>query len=153
MRQQRWLELVKDYDCEIIYHQGKANRVANALNQKSATNVMSIQAMLEMLHWDIQKLELEIIRGQISALTLQLTILDGIKGSQELDPLLTKLKEQVQQGKNVEFSVSLDNILHFKGRLCHLIILNQMNKSFPRHVEHFWIFFNVKYSRYLIEMK
>ncbi|XP_076949456.1 uncharacterized protein LOC143622099 [Bidens hawaiensis] len=25
MRQQRWLELVKDYDCEILYHPGKAN--------------------------------------------------------------------------------------------------------------------------------
>ncbi|XP_050944050.1 uncharacterized protein LOC127150387, partial [Cucumis melo] len=25
MRQRRWLELVKDYDCEILYHPGKAN--------------------------------------------------------------------------------------------------------------------------------
>ncbi|GJZ76977.1 hypothetical protein Tco_0641649 [Tanacetum coccineum] len=35
MRQRRWLELLSDYDCELRYHPGKANVVANALSQKS----------------------------------------------------------------------------------------------------------------------
>ncbi|GKA96111.1 putative reverse transcriptase domain-containing protein [Tanacetum coccineum] len=34
MRQSRWLELLADYDCEIHYHPGKANVVADALSQK-----------------------------------------------------------------------------------------------------------------------
>nr|GEX09753.1 reverse transcriptase domain-containing protein [Tanacetum cinerariifolium] len=34
MRQRRWLELLSDYDCEIRYHPGKANVVANALSRK-----------------------------------------------------------------------------------------------------------------------
>ncbi|GKA98608.1 putative RNA-directed DNA polymerase [Tanacetum coccineum] len=34
MRQHRWLELISDYDCEIHYHPGKANVVANALSRK-----------------------------------------------------------------------------------------------------------------------
>ncbi|XP_024965959.1 uncharacterized protein LOC112506169 [Cynara cardunculus var. scolymus] len=34
MRQRRWLELFKDYDCELLYHPGKANVVADALSQK-----------------------------------------------------------------------------------------------------------------------
>ncbi|TYK11616.1 ty3-gypsy retrotransposon protein [Cucumis melo var. makuwa] len=34
MRQRRWLELVKDYDCEILYHPSKANVVADALSRK-----------------------------------------------------------------------------------------------------------------------
>ncbi|GJT96012.1 putative reverse transcriptase domain-containing protein [Tanacetum coccineum] len=34
MRQHRWLELLADYDCEIRYHLGKANVVADALSQK-----------------------------------------------------------------------------------------------------------------------
>ena len=32
MRQRRWLELVKDYDVEILYHPGKVNVVADALS-------------------------------------------------------------------------------------------------------------------------
>ena len=35
MRQKRWIELLKDYDCIIPYHPGKANVVADALNKKS----------------------------------------------------------------------------------------------------------------------
>ncbi|GJT84218.1 putative reverse transcriptase domain-containing protein [Tanacetum coccineum] len=34
MRQRRWLELLSDYDCEIHYHSGKANVVADALSMK-----------------------------------------------------------------------------------------------------------------------
>nr|GEY60353.1 putative reverse transcriptase domain-containing protein [Tanacetum cinerariifolium] len=34
MRQRRWLELLNNYDCEICYHPGKANMVADALSQK-----------------------------------------------------------------------------------------------------------------------
>ncbi|GJS21691.1 putative reverse transcriptase domain-containing protein [Tanacetum coccineum] len=34
MRQRRWLELLSDYDCDIRYHPGKANVVADALSKK-----------------------------------------------------------------------------------------------------------------------
>ncbi|GJW88107.1 putative reverse transcriptase domain-containing protein [Tanacetum coccineum] len=34
MRQRRWFELLSDYDCEILYHPGKANLVADALSRK-----------------------------------------------------------------------------------------------------------------------
>ncbi|GKG48708.1 hypothetical protein Tco_0512855, partial [Tanacetum coccineum] len=34
MRQRRWLELIIDYDCEIRYHLGKVNVVANTLSRK-----------------------------------------------------------------------------------------------------------------------
>lgn len=30
LRQRRWLELLKDYDCSILYHPGKANVVAES---------------------------------------------------------------------------------------------------------------------------
>ncbi|GJR61567.1 putative reverse transcriptase domain-containing protein [Tanacetum coccineum] len=34
MRQRRWLKLLSDYDCDICYHPGKANVVADALSRK-----------------------------------------------------------------------------------------------------------------------
>jgi len=36
MRQHRWIELFKDYDCDILYHLGKANVVADALSRRGA---------------------------------------------------------------------------------------------------------------------
>ncbi len=34
LRQRRWLELLKDYDCTILFHPGKGNVVADALSRK-----------------------------------------------------------------------------------------------------------------------
>ncbi|WVZ80231.1 hypothetical protein U9M48_027724 [Paspalum notatum var. saurae] len=42
MRQQRWLELIKDYDLEIHYHPRKANVVADALSRRAHCNVIEI---------------------------------------------------------------------------------------------------------------
>ena len=61
MRQRRWLELVKDYDCEILYHPGKANSVADALSRKEGARLMSIQTMHPELQREISEMELELI--------------------------------------------------------------------------------------------
>ena len=42
LRQRRWLELLKDYDCTISYHPGKANVVADALSRKSMGSLAHI---------------------------------------------------------------------------------------------------------------
>ena len=42
LRQRRWLELFKDYDCIIDYHTGKDNMVVDALSRKTVTT-MSLQ--------------------------------------------------------------------------------------------------------------
>ena len=34
MRQRRWMEILSDYDCDIQYHEGKANVAADALSRK-----------------------------------------------------------------------------------------------------------------------
>jgi hypothetical protein len=40
MRQQRWLELIKDYELEVHYHPGKANVIADALSRKAHCNYL-----------------------------------------------------------------------------------------------------------------
>ena len=42
MRQRRWLELIKDYDVEILYHPGKANVVADVLSRKREGNLAAL---------------------------------------------------------------------------------------------------------------
>jgi len=42
MRQCHWMELLKDYDCDIMHHPGKANKVADALSRKSSIAQMVI---------------------------------------------------------------------------------------------------------------
>ncbi|GJQ96466.1 putative nucleotidyltransferase, ribonuclease H [Tanacetum coccineum] len=45
MRQRRWIELFSDYDCEIHYHPGKANVVADALSRKERVKPKRVRAM------------------------------------------------------------------------------------------------------------
>ena len=44
LRQRRWLELLKDYDIDILYHPRKANVVADALSRKSMGSLAYLEA-------------------------------------------------------------------------------------------------------------
>ncbi|KAL5583466.1 hypothetical protein UlMin_015908 [Ulmus minor] len=73
---------------------------------------------LYWVHYEVCSSGVEILVGKLSALMLQPTIFDGIKGKQELDPSLLKIKEEVLEGRRTDFEVSADGVLGFKGRLC-----------------------------------
>nr|GEX90038.1 putative reverse transcriptase domain-containing protein [Tanacetum cinerariifolium] len=49
MRQRRWIELFSDYDCEIRYHPGKENVVADALSRKERVKPNRVRAMKMIL--------------------------------------------------------------------------------------------------------
>ncbi|GKE25716.1 putative reverse transcriptase domain-containing protein [Tanacetum coccineum] len=46
MRQRRWLELLSDYDCEIRYHPGKVNVLADALSRKEQLKPQRVRALV-----------------------------------------------------------------------------------------------------------
>ncbi|GJU89113.1 putative reverse transcriptase domain-containing protein [Tanacetum coccineum] len=54
MRQRRWIELFSDYDCEICYHPGKANVVADALSRKERVKPKRVRAMNMILQSSIK---------------------------------------------------------------------------------------------------
>ncbi|XP_048502988.1 uncharacterized protein LOC125498759 [Beta vulgaris subsp. vulgaris] len=58
MRQRRWLELIKDYDMEIQYHEGKANVVADALSRKSSHCLQTMRSR-NHLREEFQNLDVE----------------------------------------------------------------------------------------------
>ncbi|GJU64097.1 reverse transcriptase domain-containing protein [Tanacetum coccineum] len=55
MRQRRWLELLSDYDCEIRYHPGKANVVADALSQKERIKPLRVRALVMTIGLNLPK--------------------------------------------------------------------------------------------------
>ncbi|GJR48179.1 reverse transcriptase domain-containing protein [Tanacetum coccineum] len=65
MRQRRWLELLADYDCEICYHPGKANVVADALSRKKRIKPLRVRALILTVH---PKLPSQILEAQNEAL-------------------------------------------------------------------------------------
>jgi hypothetical protein len=65
MRQRRWLELLSDYDCEIRYHPGKANVVADALSRKERIPPLRVRSLGMTI---ISPLPSKILEAQTEAL-------------------------------------------------------------------------------------
>ncbi|GJT00092.1 putative reverse transcriptase domain-containing protein [Tanacetum coccineum] len=65
MRQRRWIELLSDYDCEIRYHPGKGNVVADALSRKEREKPIRVRALVMTVYPDLSK---RILKAQTEAM-------------------------------------------------------------------------------------
>ncbi|GJU01093.1 putative reverse transcriptase domain-containing protein [Tanacetum coccineum] len=77
MRQRRWLELLADYDCEIRYHHGKANVVADALSQKERIKPLRVRSLVMTLH---PKLPSQILEAQTEVIKEENIKAENLRG-------------------------------------------------------------------------
>ncbi|GJV88541.1 putative reverse transcriptase domain-containing protein [Tanacetum coccineum] len=84
MRQRRWLELLSNYDCEIRYHPGKANVVADALSRKERSKPLRVQALVMTIGLNIPK---QILSAQSEARKEENSINEDLHGKiNKLEP-------------------------------------------------------------------
>ncbi|KAJ9542011.1 hypothetical protein OSB04_028517 [Centaurea solstitialis] len=96
MRQRRWVELLSDYDCEIKYHSGKANVVADALSRKERVKPTRTIAM-----------------GGIVQTSLKSQILEAQREALKAD----NLKKETLHKMEKEFEEKTDGVRYFKDRI------------------------------------
>ncbi|GJR03044.1 putative reverse transcriptase domain-containing protein [Tanacetum coccineum] len=84
MRQGRWLELLSDYDCEICYHLGKANVVADALSRKERNKPLRVRALVLTIGIN---LPVQILNAQVEA------IKEENFGTEDLCGMIKKLEK------------------------------------------------------------
>ncbi|KAL2252726.1 UNVERIFIED_CONTAM: Transposon Tf2-11 polyprotein [Sesamum indicum] len=122
LRQRRWIELLKDYDCTIDFHPGKANVVADALSRKSSSTLANLGShnrtlLLEMRSMNT-KLEVDQVAGLLAALQIKPNFVDQIKEAQTRDAFLLRMLERIKLGKKTNFSIRGDGVIVNGGRVC-----------------------------------
>ena len=121
MRQRRWMEFLKDYDFELLYHPGKANVVTDALSRKVVHAAHLMVKEVELLEkFRDMKLQVEVGYEFIrcSTLTISSDFLGLVRERQLLDVSLNRVKEQLGSDEARDFALGDDGIMRFQGRVC-----------------------------------
>ncbi|WOH07597.1 hypothetical protein DCAR_0727029 [Daucus carota subsp. sativus] len=120
MRQRRWVELLKDYDCTLEYHPGKANIVADALSRK-CSSVANLQgstfpSLVELRKMNIG-LEVDTCGVLLATLNIRPVLKERIQKAQINDPKLRDAVERVRQGQENQFTLYEDTLM-LGNRIC-----------------------------------
>ncbi|GJV06580.1 putative reverse transcriptase domain-containing protein [Tanacetum coccineum] len=107
MRQRRWLELLSDYDCEIRYHPGKANVVADALSKKERIKLLWVRALVMTIGLDLPK---KILEAQIEARKLE-----NLK-SEDVGGMLIEKSKDPEKPKKDKLELRADGTLCLNNR-------------------------------------
>ncbi|KAL0433718.1 UNVERIFIED_CONTAM: hypothetical protein Slati_2706100 [Sesamum latifolium] len=122
LRQRRWIELLKDYDCTIDFHPRKANVVADALSRKSSSTLANLESHNQTLLLEMRSmnttLEVDQVARLLAALQLKPDFVDQIKEAQTRDPFLLRMLERMKQGKKPNFSIRADEVIVNGERVC-----------------------------------
>ena len=122
MRQRRCVDLIKDYECTIEYHPGKANVVANALSRKSTGSISHLKVvylprLVEFRSLGV-RLELTGNGALLARFHVHPVLIDRIRELQTQDPTMIKLKREAESGQLKGFLVRADGTLMMGHKLC-----------------------------------
>jgi hypothetical protein len=93
------LELIKDYDLEIHYHQGKANLVAHALSQKEHVHSAIVAQLPDEIVEDFRRLNPRIV-AHTEGVTIDVepTLEQEIRKGQVDDAKIQEIKDLITEG-------------------------------------------------------
>ena len=115
MRQRRWMEFLKDYDFELLYHPRKANVVADALSRKTVYAAHLMIKEVELLE-KFRNIRLQVELGsksiRCSTLTISSDFLDSIRERQLLDGSLNRVREQLGPDEVKDVHGEVGSIVH-----------------------------------------
>nr|GEZ77980.1 putative reverse transcriptase domain-containing protein [Tanacetum cinerariifolium] len=127
IRQRRWLELLSDYDCEIHYHTGKANVVANALSRKEREPPLRVQALVMTIGLDLPR---QILNAQTEARKPENTKEEDVRG------MLVENSRDPEKVRTEKLEPRMDGTICLNGRSwlpCYgdlrTVIMNESHKS------------------------
>ncbi|GKA30946.1 putative reverse transcriptase domain-containing protein [Tanacetum coccineum] len=89
MRQRRWLELLSDYNYDILYHPGKANVVVDALSRKERSKPLRVRALVMTIGLNLPR---QILEAQTEALKHENLIAEDVGGMLRQDLTKERLK-------------------------------------------------------------
>ncbi|XP_073033725.1 uncharacterized protein [Primulina eburnea] len=120
MRQCWWMDLLKDFDCDIQYHLGSVNITADALSRKVQESVLA-SVNVAKVHEDLCTFgcpfHLNWNFVTVSAVQIEPNLISKIRKTQRSDVQIQKSKELVSAEHPSGFHISSDGFLRLNGRL------------------------------------
>ncbi|XP_070035064.1 uncharacterized protein [Nicotiana tomentosiformis] len=124
-RFRRCMELLKDYDCSILSHPGKANVVVDVWSRKSIGSLAHISLTKRLLAKDIQRLEgagiefsVRDSKALLACAHAKSSLVERIKATQYEDERFCKYRDEALASKSKDMIVESDGILRMGDRLC-----------------------------------